>query len=62
MLLIDGDIAKSIGHLLVDELHWQGPLISIDGVRLQDLDFVDVGELVKPAGVIPLVIKSLVFN
>ena len=62
VLLIDGDIAKSIGHLLVDELHWEGPLISIDGVRLQDLDFVDVGELVKPAGVIPLVIKSLVFN
>jgi ethanolamine utilization protein EutA (predicted chaperonin) len=26
------------------------------------LDFVDVGELVTPPGVIPLVIKSLVFS
>jgi len=62
VLLIDGDIAKTVGHLLCDELEWKGPLISIDGVRLQDLDFVDVGEIVMPAGVIPLVIKSLVFN
>jgi ethanolamine utilization protein EutA len=62
VLLIDGDIAKSVGHLLCDELHMRGPLVSIDGVRLQDLDFVDVGELVKPQGVIPLVIKSLVFH
>jgi ethanolamine utilization protein EutA len=62
VILIDGDIAKSVGHLLCDELSWAGPLVSIDGVSLQDLDFVDVGELVQPAGVVPLVIKSLVFN
>jgi ethanolamine utilization protein EutA len=62
VLLIDGDIAKSIGHILCEELRMRGPLVSIDGVRLQDLDFVDVGELVKPQHVIPLVIKSLVFH
>jgi ethanolamine utilization protein EutA len=62
VVLVDGDIAKSIGHLLYDELGWTSPLVSIDGVRLQDLDFVDVGEMVQPAGVIPLVIKSLVFH
>ena len=62
VLLIDGDIAKTVGHLLCDELDWRGALVSIDGVRLQDLDFVDVGEIVLQAGVIPLVIKSLVFN
>jgi ethanolamine utilization protein EutA len=62
VLLIDGDIAQSVGHVLFDELGWPSPLVSIDGVRLQDLDFVDVGEMVMPAGVIPLVIKSLVFK
>ena len=36
--------------------------MSLDGVILSDLDFIDVGELISPPGVIPLVIKSLVFD
>jgi ethanolamine utilization protein EutA len=37
-------------------------LISIDSVDLRDFDFVDVGAMVTPPGVIPLVIKSLIFR
>jgi ethanolamine utilization protein EutA len=37
-------------------------IISIDGVDLRDFDFVDAGAMVTPPGVIPLVIKSLVFR
>jgi len=37
-------------------------VLSLDGVVLSDLDFIDVGELINPPGVIPLVIKSLVFD
>jgi ethanolamine utilization protein EutA len=29
---------------------------------LQDLDYVDVGELMSPPGVVPVVIKSLLFS
>jgi len=36
--------------------------LSIDGVQLQELDFVDVGELISPPGVVPVVIKSLLFS
>jgi ethanolamine utilization protein EutA len=62
MLMIDGDIGKSIGRLLHDELSLPGPVVSIDGVQLQELDFVDVGELISPPGVVPVVIKSLLFS
>ena len=62
VVLVDGDVGKTIGHLLHEELGWPGPLISIDGVHLNELDFVDVGELMTPPGVVPLVIKSLVFS
>jgi ethanolamine utilization protein EutA len=62
VVLIDGDVGKTVGHLLRDELGLGSDLISIDGVDLHDLDFVDVGEMVTPPGVIPLVIKSLVFS
>ena len=36
--------------------------LPIDGVQLQELDFVDVGELISPPGVVPVVIKSLLFS
>lgn len=62
VVLVDGDVGKTIGHLLREELGMQRELISIDGVTLNELDFVDVGELMTPPGVIPLVIKSLLFS
>ena len=61
-LMIDGDIGRTLGRLLHEELGLPGPLVSIDGVQLQDLDYVDVGELMSPPGVVPVVIKSLLFS
>ncbi|WP_028933565.1 ethanolamine ammonia-lyase reactivating factor EutA [Pseudonocardia spinosispora] len=62
VLVIDGDVGQSLGRLLERELGLRRPLISIDGAELGDLDFVDVGELLDPPGVVPLVIKSLLFS
>ena len=62
VLMIDGDIAKNMGRLLNEEMGMPGKLVSIDGVQLQELDFVDVGELISPPGVVPVVIKSLLFS
>jgi ethanolamine utilization protein EutA len=62
LLMIDGDIGRSMGHLLDHALHNSGNLISIDGVQLQELDYVDVGEMITPPGVVPVVIKSLLFS
>jgi len=62
LLMIDGDVGKTFGHLLQEELGFRGKLISIDGVHLHDLDFVDVGEVQEPSGVVPVVIKSLLFS
>jgi ethanolamine utilization protein EutA len=61
LLMIDGDIGKTLGRILHRELHWPGKIISIDGMELHELDYVDVGELIAPPGVVPVVIKSLLF-
>ena len=61
-LMIDGDVGRSIGHLLDEELTVSGKIVSIDGVQLQELDYVDVGEMITPPGVVPVVIKSLLFS
>jgi ethanolamine utilization protein EutA len=62
VLMIDGDIGQTLGRILDRELSLGPDLISIDGVQLKDLDFVDLGEFIDPPGVIPVVIKSLLFS
>jgi ethanolamine utilization protein EutA len=62
LLMIDGDIGKTLGRIMTEELGLTGDLVSIDGVQLAELDFVDVGELISPPGVVPVVIKSLLFS
>jgi ethanolamine utilization protein EutA len=61
ILMVNGDIGQTLGHILEDELKVLRPVISIDGVRLQELDYVDIGQIVEPANVVPIVIKSLLF-
>ncbi len=61
LVMIDGDIGKTFGRIVHRELDWPGKIVCIDGISLQELDFVDVGELVAPPGVVPVVIKSLLF-
>ncbi|HMF67958.1 MAG TPA: ethanolamine ammonia-lyase reactivating factor EutA, partial [Phyllobacterium sp.] len=62
VLVIDGDVGQTIGRILEKELDLGSNLVSIDGVQLKDLDFVDLGEFIDPPGVIPVVIKSLLFS
>ena len=62
ILIVDGDVAKNLGTILAREVKLARPIISIDGVQLQELDYVDVGKMVEPAAVVPIVIKSLLFS
>ena len=62
VIVIDGDVGRLLGRILNKELNKGRYVLSLDGVVLSDLDFIDVGELINPPGVIPLVIKSLVFD
>jgi ethanolamine utilization protein EutA len=54
-------VGASLGRILHEEAGLSGDLVSIDGIQLRPLDFVDVGELLDPPGVVPIVIKSLLF-
>jgi ethanolamine utilization protein EutA len=61
VIALDGDIGASLGGILSEELDVTAPMISIDGLQLVELDYVDVGELILPANVVPVVVKSLAF-
>ena len=61
MLIVDSDVGKLLGHLLQHELHLARSIIAIDGIELREFDYVDVGAMIEPSGVVPVVIKSLLF-
>jgi ethanolamine utilization protein EutA len=61
-LAIDGDVGQLVGRLLSVDLGFERRIVSVDGVELGDLDFIDMGELLDPPGVVPVVIKSLLFS
>ena len=62
ILLMDGDIGRTLGEILRRELNVVGDIISVDGVQLRAFDYVDIGELIEPTHVVPLIIKSLLFS
>lgn len=61
-LLLDGDVAMTVGTILRDELGVTGELLVIDGLSLWDFDYIDIGRLRFPSNTVPVTIKSLVFD
>jgi ethanolamine utilization protein EutA len=62
VLLFDQDVARSVGRILTTELGVLRPLVCLDNLALDELDFVDIGQQLLPAGVYPVVVKSLLFS
>ena len=61
VVAIDGDIAATLSAVLRNELQFAGELITLDGLELGDLDYIDIGAPRSPSGVLPVIVKSLVF-
>jgi ethanolamine utilization protein EutA len=61
VIALNADIGASLGGILSEDLDVQLPMISIDGLELVELDYIDVGEVIRPANVVPVVVKSLAF-
>jgi len=61
-IMLDGDVAHTLGHLLREELHIVSDLLVIDGVVLWDFDYIDLGRIRMPSYTVPVTIKSLVFS
>lgn len=61
VLAIDADVGRSLGQVLVEDFAPSARIAALDGLELRELDYLDVGEMLRPAGVVPVVIKSLAF-
>jgi ethanolamine utilization protein EutA len=62
VLLIDGDVGKSLGRVILHEIAPRADVIAIDGVQLKEFDYVDIGSVIELTNVVPIIIKSLLFK
>jgi ethanolamine utilization protein EutA len=61
VVALAADVGWSLGGILSEELAVKADLVTIDGLDLVELDYVDIGEMIQPANVVPVVVKSLAF-
>ena len=63
VVAVDRDLASSLGRILTEELDAdRRSLVCLDEIELADFDYVDVGIPSRPANVVPVVVKSLLFG
>jgi ethanolamine utilization protein EutA len=61
-VVLDGDVAMTVGRILCEELGVPTDVLVVDGLTLHDFDYVDIGRLRYPSNTVPVTIKSLVFG
>ncbi len=61
-IMLDGDVAQTLGAILREELGVASDILVIDGVVLMDFDYIDLGRVRMPSNTVPVTIKSLVFS
>lgn len=61
-IVLDGDVAQTVGAILREECGIESDILVVDGISLQDFDFVDLGRKLEPSHTVPVTIKSLVFG
>jgi ethanolamine utilization protein EutA len=61
-VMLDGDVAMTLGRLFRDELGVTNDLLVVDGLSLRDFDYIDIGRVRHPSRTVPVTIKSLLFT
>ena len=60
ILVVEQDMAKALGQAL--GALTEGPLLCLDGIGVDNGDYIDIGAPAAGGAVVPVVIKTLVFN
>jgi ethanolamine utilization protein EutA len=61
-LILEGDVAQTLGAILKEDWGLRSEILVIDGVALRDFDYIDLGRIRVPSNTVPVTIKSLVFS
>ena len=61
-IMLDGDVAQTLGAILREELLIESEILAIDGLVLSDFDYIDLGRIRMPSFTVPVTIKPLLFS
>ena len=61
-IIVKEDMAKALGHSLYAHLPRDYPFVCIDSVHVSNGDYIDIGKPIAEGSVLPVVVKTLVFN
>ena len=62
ILIVTEDIAKALGQIMRQMIEGRRPIVSLDAIHVEQNNFVDFGRPVMNGLVIPVVVKTLIFN
>lgn len=62
IVLIEKDYAKSLGYSLRSLLHSSTELVSLDSIQVSQQDYIDIGKPIVLDQVLPVIIKTIIFN
>ena len=62
VVVVENDIGKALGNALNVLLRHEKDVICIDGIKTLSGDYIDIGEPIAGGQVLPVVIKTLIFN
>ncbi len=60
--ILEHDAAKVLGQTLNNKLNRKKEIVSLDGIKVQNGDYLDIGKPLAGGKVLPVIIKTLIFD
>ena len=62
IIIVENDMAKVLGQAIYSLVNFKKDVICIDSIKVDNGDYIDIGGPIAEGKVLPVVIKTLVFN
>lgn len=62
IIVLSADVAGLVGSMLKEEQKVAQDVIVVDGIKVGEFNFIDLGQIIESVEAIPVVVKSLVFE
>ncbi|MGD8189833.1 ethanolamine ammonia-lyase reactivating factor EutA [Brevibacillus ginsengisoli] len=62
VVVVENDMAKVLGQTMYARLQYKKDVVCIDSISVDNGDYIDIGKPVANGTVLPVVIKTLIFN